>query len=302
MRKRIGLAIMALAILSSTLPTQAAEYDTQPLLTFNNVREVNQATYSSLGRYMPGESKYISYDSRDFTDFDEAMPDGQKGIPIVISVSDPDDGQVLKARVTVQGNSYNIHWKSLDGGLLGETGEKIAGFAFIPIADLDNTASDQIQIVLENYENAGDTSPLSSLTASATIAVDRQAPVANVTAANNSITVDSVSELPCKLMVQLKDDLGNWNPPVETMITSVPTSYSYDSLWHPSVSVRYWVEDMLGNRSIDSENDLTTPNDKLEYIGRYDDNRAVFAAYINTRLGSAERLNDRYFAFIGGLL
>lgn len=304
MRRKFCAIAAVFAILTSTTVVRAAEYNTQPLLTFNNYREVHQATYSSIGRYMQGETKYFSYGTREFTDYSEAVPADGEGIPIVISVSDPDDGQILRGKVLVQGMSYNIHWKSLDGILDGETGKKITGFAFIPIVDLSNThpGGDTLTIIVDNYENAGDAVSVATVSTSATIMIDRQAPTASITASNNIISVNSISELPCKLMVQMKDELNNWNPAVETMITGCPTVFEYDSLWHPGVSVRYWVEDMLGNRSIDAEDDLSTPNDKIVYTGHHEDNRATYAAYINIRLGNEERLNERYFTFVGGLL
>ena len=246
----------------------------------------------------------FSYGTREFSDYSEAVPAGGKGIPIVISVSDPDDGQILRGRVAIQGRSYNIHWKTLDGILDGETGRKITGFVFIPITDLSDThaGGDTLTITVDNYENAGDHSPVSTVSTHASIMIDRQAPTASITVSNNVISVDNISELPCKLMVQMKDELNNWNPPVETMITGCPTVFEYDSLWHPGVSVRYWVEDMLGNKSIDTENHLSTPNDKIVYNGHHEDNRSTYAAYVNTRLGNEERLNERYFTFVGGLL
>ena len=59
MRRKFCALVAVFAILTSTTIVRAAEYNTQPLLTFNNYREVHQATYSSIGRYMQGETKYF---------------------------------------------------------------------------------------------------------------------------------------------------------------------------------------------------------------------------------------------------
>lgn len=298
MRKLLSALVSTTLIASfACITVYGAGYDTPPQLTISTASEIEGSTYSTLGRWESGLSKYIAYDDRRYTQYPEAMLGSQQGVPIVITVDDPDSGQLLTGKVQANSNSYDIRWKIPSGKLGAPTGSQAIGYAFIPLAKLAN-GNMQIKVSVSNYENQGDSSPITTVTDTVGFKVDLTPPIVSVARKDNKLTVNTCSELPSRLMVQHKDGMGQWLPPETFRITSVPSSYTYDSLTLEGSQVQFWVEDMVGNRTSTESGSLGTPANKVTYTGFSEENRSCYASFIGTRLGEEAKTVQDYFDFL----
>ena len=274
-----------------------AEYDTPPQMAIATKAELTGSTYSDLGKWYDGLSKWVEYGSRDYTHYEDAVPSGQKGIPVVVYVDDPDHGQVLQANATVQGHNYQITWERLGGAVLAPTGGRSVGYAFVPIADLA-TGPATLTVTVKNFENAGDAAPITTLSDTVSFTVDRTPPVVAITAATNKVTVTSCNEIPARLHVQRQDRRGDWLPEETFLITGTPAVYEYDSLTHNGTNVQFWVSDMVGNETTKQSGSLGVSTNRVEYQGFSEENRSCYAVFVGTRLSDNANTLPEYFSFL----
>lgn len=292
------LACVCLTLSCSTISAFGAEYDTPPQLTFSTKGEIADVTYSNIGKWENGLTKYMEFSDKKYTFYPEAIRSGQKGIPVVVTVDDPDKGQVLKGKVQVQSRTYNIAWGSLSGRTLAPTGKRAVGYVFVPISDL-STGAATITVTVQNFENASDATPLSTRSDSVSFKVDRTAPLVSMTRNTNKIIVNSCNELPARLHVEHQDAKGTWLPDETYRIVGVPSTYEYDSLVHEGTKVRYWVSDMVGNETTKESGSLAVSTNKVEYTGFSEENRSCYAVFVGIRLGEEAKTLPEYYTFIG---
>ena len=293
--------IISLLITSLDCAVYAAGSISSPQLRLNTRSEIEGSTYSENGRWAKDGVSYFEYGSRYYTHFPEAIQSGVKGLPISVSVTDPDRGMYFTGYVSSVSKTYPIKWGSLTGNTSCPTDGTYQGYAFIPLSELPEGKNVKLTVGIKKFENTWDTSPAKTVTTNVLFNVDRVAPVAAIHKENNTIRVDSCNELPARLCVQLQDGAGNWLPAEVVKINKIPTVFVYDSLTDNQANIKYWVEDQLGNKSSVSSEVLPATSGKFGYTGFSEDTRTSFSVFVNTRLGEGMKVLPQYFSFLGGL-
>jgi hypothetical protein len=300
----------------------------KPIIKVNNLLEIENKHYSREGRV--DSDGLTGYGNYRFTNYSGLMPSGIAGIPVVISVDDPDPGQTLKGQITVLQQDAStpvnplitteIKWSNKRYEVGAGTG--IQGTAFIPLTSRQVSDIEEeivLHIEVSDFENRIASSRKNTVHKDIRITVDTKAPIVTGLPASGdrveSIEITNASDASWPLVMCLQPIIAG--RPVDT--TKRIGFYNYDadgrysmpktldeatfeSLTRVGEKCRIWVEDSAGNKAATMEIDMTNPVDVTSlattYMGYYEETTSNYSVLINARQGDQLHFDPEVMSFI----